>query len=1041
MDDDIYLGDLNSKNDLDNNLFLNQFIIDDENDLNIFNGILLSSKYFNLKSFSAKCKSENKPVVISLNIQSLQSKFNDLVAFISNLNSKNIFIDVIALQETWAVPYPEAVSIPGYQKIVLNCREISRGGGVGFYVRNNIEFEVQKNLSPFRETIFECLSIRIKFNKKKYILSNVYRSPNPPPNLSNSDAINEFIRELDNLLESISVTGLTSFVTLDDNINLLNDSSISIELMDTLMSNGFLQLITKATRIQGNSISLIDHILTNSLGSANDAGTIINDISDHFINFFFIPTTSVQEKPSFTNKRVMSRANKERFKECLTNLSWRNVTNNNNVDEAFDLFWNDFKNFYDLCFPLTRSKFNKNIHAKQPFMTKGLLISRTKKAELHKIYLINPTVVNKSKYTLYRNLYSTIVRTSKKLYYESSFQKCRKNSKKTWDLIREVTFGHEVKKSSIEKITVNNTEINDPQQIADEFNNFFTEIGSKISNSIQPTITQPENYLRDVPNLRQLDLGQTGPVHFCDILKSFEPKKSQDIDGISIELLKFISTSISTPLSHIFNLSLSTGTFPNKLKISRTVPIHKCGRADLCDNYRPISLLSTLSKILEKIVSIQLVNHLELNKLIYKHQYGFQRNKSTEHHLIHLSNFVSNAINENKYCIGVFLDLKKAFDVCSHPILIKKLKKLGISGTPLKWFKSYLSDRKQRVEVNGKTSSTKDISISVLQGSILGPILFLCYINDLPGSTLLYTLLFADDTACLAAGNSLPDLINYINTELNKMAIWFRANKMAVNAEKTKYIIFHAKNKKVDPGNTVLVFDNNEPGQPYNDDIVTPLLRIQSNHPDESQQAYKLLGIWLDENLSLEQHVKKLCSKLTRALFFLRRAQNFLTDKALRSLYYAIFHSHLLYCPIILSSTAAKNIKRIQILQKKAIRVISREKNLTHTRPLFAKLKILPYDLLVQQSKLSFMHSIKFNYAPESFADVWLLNANREHEYQLRNNNDFIIPAPRIEFFRKQPIYTLPFEWNKLEDSRFQTNRITFQIELKNNLLEQLNDE
>ena len=136
--------------------------------------------------------------------------------------------------------------------------------------------------------------------------------------------------------------------------------------------------------------------------------------------------------------------------------------------------------------------------------------------------------------------------------------------------------------------------------MANEFNNFFTEIGSKISNIIQPTITQPENYLTDLPNIRHLDLGQTGPVHFCDIFKSFEPKKSQDIDGISIELLKFISTAISTPLSHIFNLSLSTGIFPSKLKTSRTVPIFKTGCADLCDNYRPISLLSTLSKILEK---------------------------------------------------------------------------------------------------------------------------------------------------------------------------------------------------------------------------------------------------------------------------------------------------------------------------------------------------------------------------------------------------------------------------------------------------------
>ena len=180
-DDDIYLGALNSNNNLENNMFLNQFIIDDDNEFNIFNGALLNSIYFNIESFSAKCKSENKPVVISLNIQSLQSKFNELLAFISHLNSKNILIDVIALQETWAVPYPEAVSIPGYQKIILNCRERSRGGGVGFYVRNNIEFELQNNLSPFREKFFESLTIRIKFGKQKFLFTNVYRSPNPPP--------------------------------------------------------------------------------------------------------------------------------------------------------------------------------------------------------------------------------------------------------------------------------------------------------------------------------------------------------------------------------------------------------------------------------------------------------------------------------------------------------------------------------------------------------------------------------------------------------------------------------------------------------------------------------------------------------------------------------------------------------------------------------------------------------------------------------------------------------------------------------------------
>ena len=163
------------------------------------------------------------------------------------------------------------------------------------------------------------------------------------------------------------------------------------------------------------------------------------------------------------------------------------------------------------------------------------------------------------------------------MYYESSLHKFKKNPKKTWDLIKEVTFGHTNVDNKIDKLTVNNNVITDPQMISDEFNNFFTQIGSKISDRILPTVAQPENYLNNNGNIRNLDLGQTGPVHFCDILKSFETKKSQDLDGINIDLLKFISHSVNIPLSHVFNLSLSTGIFPNKLKTSRTVPIHKSG--------------------------------------------------------------------------------------------------------------------------------------------------------------------------------------------------------------------------------------------------------------------------------------------------------------------------------------------------------------------------------------------------------------------------------------------------------------------------------
>ena len=200
----------------------------------------------------------------------MQSKFNELVAFIACLSKKNIFIDVIALQEVWAVPYPESVSIPGYQNI-------HRGCGVGFYVRDNIECEKMQNFSPFHEKIFESLSIKIKFGKNKFIITNVYRPPNTPQNFSISDALTAFLSDLDQLLNDISVLGLSSFVVLDANLNLLTENSTNIDYIDTIMSNGYLQLISKATRIQGNSISSIDHILTNSLQSTHDVGTLIND--------------------------------------------------------------------------------------------------------------------------------------------------------------------------------------------------------------------------------------------------------------------------------------------------------------------------------------------------------------------------------------------------------------------------------------------------------------------------------------------------------------------------------------------------------------------------------------------------------------------------------------------------------------------------------------------------------------------------------------------------------------------------------------------
>ena len=329
----------------------------------------------------------------------------------------------------------------------------------------------------------------------------------------------------------------------------------------------------------------------------------------------------------------------------------------------------------------------------------------------------------------------------------------------------------------IDKIIVNDQTITDPREIAENFNDFFVNIGQQITDSIDRTDILPDSFMPTYENLQELNLYEISPQVLYNILKLLQNKNSTDSNGLSTKLLKSVASEISVPLSHIFNLSLTQGIFPSKLKTSRTVPIFKGGDKLNCNNYRPISLLNNLSKILEKIVSIQLVNHLETNNILYEHQYGFQKNKSTEQNLIQAFNFIGNSLNENKYCIGVFFDLKKAFDVCSFDVLIMKLEKMGIKGTALQWFKSYLENRKQFVDINGNFSSEKDIISCILQGSILGPILFLCYINDLFRVTDLLTLMFADDTFCLRSDSDLTQLIDNINRDINKLATWFRANK------------------------------------------------------------------------------------------------------------------------------------------------------------------------------------------------------------------------------------------------------------------------
>ena len=940
----------------------------------------------------------------------------------------------------WDIRYPELLSIAGFKPLLFKKRTGMRGGGVGFYVNNKLNAKVIENLSPFENKIIESLTIQLTYPDQSQIyVTSVYRSNGHLKNVSPAQQMERFNSKFDELLSSLQQTRKESYVFIDANIDLLHlGCTDSQNYMNLILGKSYLQCVAKATRIQNNSKSLIDHILINSGCRDIFTGTLISDVSDHFFTFVSRPCPT---KMNLNCRKTMvtrdfSHNKMQNFKTMLGGSNWDNVTSANDVDLAYEAFWSIYKACFSSCFPLKRTRINKNFHKVNNFMTGGLLKSRVTKNKLHKTAISTPTVENIVKYKRFKTLYQRVVRAAKKLYFTNKLAQNAYSPKKTWETLNEV-LGKTSKSKSVEQININGIPETDPSKIARHFNEFFSSVGHQISNSVSPIDKKPEEFINYGENIPDLRLMNTTPEHVKKIISKSKTKYSCDAQGISTKMIIFIGHEIATPLAHIFNLSLGDGKFPSKLKKCRVIPIFKTGNSLDCDNYRPISLLSAISKVLEKIVADRLVTHLTINDLLYVNQYGFLPKKSAEHNLMQILNYVSAALNEGNFCIGVFLDLKKAFDVCSHEILLKKLQLMGIRGVAHKWFESYLQGRTQSVDIDGTTSDELSIDISVIQGSILGPILFLCYINDFFTATTLFSVLFADDTTCLAKGKNLNDLTAYVNSELQKVANWYRANKMAINTSKTKFIVFRTHGKKIEANQCILNFNCNEIGKENDPSLIFPIDRISN---DSTETSFKLLGVLFDEYLSFDAHITHLCTKIAKSLFCINRVKNFVTHETLKLMYFAMIHSHIVYCINIYGCANKTTLNKLWLKQKEAIRVISNAPYRAHSLPLFINLKILPINELIKFSNLKFMHNYCSNKLPITFRELWMRNRERQTERNLRNMNDFNVPPHHFATVKRFPLFTFPQLWND-EPERKNTQSIFIYLkQLKTVLLDSLVD-
>jgi hypothetical protein len=524
-----------------------------------------------------------------------------------------------------------------------------------------------------------------------------------------------------------------------------------------------------------------------------------------------------------------------------------------------------------------------------------------------------------------------------------------------------------------------------------------------------------------------------------DAINQLQIKKTIDVNGMSTHILSKFSLCLSYPLKHVLSLSLNNGIVPNQLKIAKVIPVFKSGDKRLIENYRPISLLNVFSKVFEKIVHNRLTSFLNLNNIISPRQFGFRKSHSTVHPLTLFTNSIGRALNDKEHSIAIFCDLKKAFDTVDHKILLKKLAKIGVCEAALKWFESYLSNRFQYVSIGSSASRLLRINIGVPQGSILGPLLFIIYINDLPKISRLLSFLFADDTTLLSSHSDLNLLIEHVNHEFQKVVHYFRAHKLSIHPAKTKFILF--SNSTIAhslPCNIIVNYNNAGNLDP---NLIFSLDKITNN---TDPPAVKFLGIFIDPSLSFKYHINYISSKMSKAMYFLRSAKNLLSEKALKALYYALVHCHLIYGVLLWSCSSVSNLKGLEKKQKDAIRIVTCSPYNALTEPLFKKLNILPLQQLISYFKIQFMQQFKFNHLPSAFSNEWTTNDERfaaNDRMPLRNNDDFFVPFARTTLSDRIPFFTLPKMWNEFPDVvlKSEANKLIFNSKLKEYFIDKLN--
>lgn len=928
---------------------------------------------------------ENKTAnfnILSINIQCLNAKFNLLQALLLELQNANIMLNCICIQETWIKHNDTETmfNIPGYTLISSPC-EISQHGGLAIYLQNEFNYNISPPIVSESKT-WENQRIEILIKGCKNIsITNLYRPPNID-SLNSAQSRTKFSDEFLPFLELSTNPKCHTIFTGDFNIDLLKTSTDSCicNFCDSIITSGFLPTITLPTRYDArfDSASLIDNILLRTVEQTDFSTYILTSkISDHYgcilsAEFHLSSTHSKKNSPRYIEVSDFSDKNVKKFTNILSSLE---IQNKLSLDLSTDFNYNTLEknlvNARKQAFPIKRVKFDRRKHKINEWITEGILRSINFKNELHYKYVnspLNSTTRIDYKFNLdkYDKYLKSLIRTAKQTYFHKLFTSYGSDMKKTWSTINNVLGRKQKTNKFPDSFLIKDTSISDPKVIADEFNNFFINIGENLASTVGNASNSNisfKSFLKNKPS-SSFSFQEVDENQVLKVIDSLKSKTSSGYDLISTKLLKQIKTVIAQPLTFIFNQSLNSGFFPDHMKIAKVSPLYKKGNSSLLDNYRPISLLPSCSKVFEKILHTQLMDYFITNNLFFGNQYGFRPKHSTELATLELTDrllhFMDKKSPDTPFCI--YMDLSKAFDVLDHSILMDKLNFYGLDQLAISLLSNYLTNRKQFVVYDNIHSDQQIIRTGVPQGSILGPLLFLIFINDISESSSLFNFIcYADDTTLISTFEKFKNANVSLNTEIGKVSDWLTVNKLILNVNKTKYMIFSRSNK-----------------------IIQPIDLEIHNQSIEQVRNFNFLGLTIDEKISWRPHIDKISCKISKAIGILSKLKRQLPLKTLTTIYNSLILPHINYC--LLTWCFSPNT-RINIQLKKAVRIICNVNYNSHTTPLFKQLRFLSLSDIILRAIFKFIYQIHHNSLPVFFTTFKLKSNASVHSIKTRRCN------------------------------------------------------